>query len=111
VSDLSCVRGLRDTTIPSPDHDHGPGQDVTHSREIATFFRHASRLGARPPRSISVYCTGPESAEDPGAALGVVVGGVGQAWAPPGPDLSDLGPICGAPRHASTGMGDWTNVQ
>jgi hypothetical protein len=55
VSDLSCcVRDLRDTTIPSPDDDHGPGQDVAHSREIPGFFGHVSRLGARPPRSISV---------------------------------------------------------
>ena len=62
VSDLSCcVRGLRDTTIPSPGDDHGPGQDVTRSREIAAFFGDASRLSARPASFDFGYCTGPET--------------------------------------------------
>jgi hypothetical protein len=62
VSDLSCcVRGLRDTTIPSPDDDHGPGQGVTRSREIAAFFGDASRLSARPASFDFDYCTGPET--------------------------------------------------
>ena len=42
--------GLRDTTIPSPDDDHGPGQDVTHSREIAAFFGNASLVHTLAPQ-------------------------------------------------------------
>ncbi len=56
-----CVRGLRDTTIPSSDDDHGPGQGVTRSREIAAFFGDASRLSARPTSVDFGYCTDPET--------------------------------------------------